>query len=154
MTIYILLFGVLLGLGLFFIAADLLKLPTLATEKAMLLAGKQAKSKPKTIDTALHSAAVKLSAYIPMDEYKKSRMANVLSAAGFSQTPELFTAMAIVKSAAVALAVIPCLVVLPLIGPIVLFLAVLIYFKEHGVQPVGRLQHQFLSGRDDGKLGV
>ena len=130
MTIYILLFGVLLGLGLFFIAADLLKLPTLATEKAMLLAGKQAKSKPKTIDTLLHSAAVKLSKYIPMDEYKKSRMANVLSAAGFSETPELFTVMAIVKSAAVALAVIPCLVVLPLIAPIVLFLAVLIYFKE------------------------
>ena len=130
MTIYILLFGVLLGLGLFFIAADLLKLPTLATEKAMLLAGKQAKSKPKTIDTLLYSAAVKLSKYIPMDEYKKSRMVNVLSAAGFSQTPELFTAMAIVKSAAVALAVIPCLVALPLIAPIVLFLAVLIYFKE------------------------
>lgn len=130
MTIYILLFGVLLGLGLFFIAGDLLKLPTLATEKAMLLAGKQAKSKPKTIDALLHSASVKLSKYIPMDEYKKSRMANVLSAAGFSQTPELFTAMAVVKSAAVALAVIPCLVVLPFIAPIVLFLAVLIYFKE------------------------
>lgn len=130
MTIYILLFGVFLGLGLFFISADLLKLPTLATEKAMLLAGKQAKSKSKTIDTLLYSAAVKLSKYIPMDEYKKSRMANVLSAAGFSETPEIFTAMAIVKSAAVALAVIPCLVVLPLIAPIVLFLAVLIYFKE------------------------
>lgn len=130
MTIYILLFGVLLGLGLFFIAADLLKLPTLATEKAMLLAGKQAKSKPKAIDTLLHSAAVKLSKYIPMDEYKKSRMTNVLSAACFSQTPELFTAMAIVKSAAMALAVIPCLVVLPLLAPIVLFLAILIYFKE------------------------
>ena len=130
MTINILLFGVLLGLGLFFIAADLLKLPTLATEKAMMLAGKQAKSKPKTIDTLLYSAAVKLSKYIPMDEYKKSRMISVLSAAGFSETPELFTAMAIVKSAAVALAVIPCLVVLPLLAPIVLFLAVLIYFKE------------------------
>lgn len=130
MTIYILLFGVLLGLGLFFIAADLLKLPTLATEKAMLLAGKQAKSKPKTIDILLRSAAVKLSKYIPMDEYKKSRMTNVLSAAGFSETPELFTAMAVVKSVAVALAVIPCLIVLPLLAPIVVFLAILIYFKE------------------------
>lgn len=130
MTIYILLFGVLLGLGLFFIAADLLKLPTLATEKAMLLAGKQAKSKPKTLDTLLRSAAVKLSKYIPMDEYKKSRMTNVLSAAGFSETPELFTAMAVVKSVAVALAVIPCLIILPLLAPIVVFLAILIYFKE------------------------
>ena len=108
----------------------MLKLPTLATEKAMLLAGKQAKSKPKAIDTLLRSAAVKLSKYISMDEYKKSRMTNVLSAAGFSETPELFIAMAVVKSAVVALAVIPCLIVLPLLAPIVVFLAILIYFKE------------------------
>jgi tight adherence protein C len=130
MTIYLFLFGVLLGLGLFFIAADLLKLPTIATQKAMLSAGKQAKAKPKTTEALLHTAAVKLSAYIPMDEYTKSRMANVLSAAGLSETPELFTAKAIVKSAAIALAVIPCLLVLPLLAPIVLFLAVLVYFKE------------------------
>ena len=130
MTIYLFLFGVLLGLGLFFIAADLLKLPTLATQKAMLSAGKQAKAKPKTTEALLHTAAVRLSAYIPMDEYKRSRMANVLSAAGLSEAPELFMAKAIVKSAAIALAVIPCLVVLPLLAPIVLFLAVLVYFKE------------------------
>jgi tight adherence protein C len=123
-------FGVLLGLGLFFILADILRLPTLATQKAMLAVGKQAKAKPKATEALLHTAAVKLSAYIPMDEYKKNRMANVLSAAGMSETPELFMAMAIVKSAAIALAVIPCLVVLPLLAPIVLFLAVLVYFKE------------------------
>ncbi len=130
MTIYLFLFGVLLGLGLFFILADILRLPTLATQKAMLAAGKQAKSKPKATEALLHTAAVKLSVHIPMDEYKKNRMANVLSAAGMSETPELFMAMAIVKSAAIALAVIPCLVVLPLLAPIVLFLAVLVYFKE------------------------
>lgn len=130
MTIYLFLFGVLLGLGLFFILADSLRLPTLATQKAMLAAGKQAKAKPKTTEALLHTAAVKLSAYIPMDEYKKNRMTNVLSAAGMSETPELFMAMAIVKSVAIALAVIPCLAVLPLLAPIVLFLAVLVYFKE------------------------
>jgi len=128
--LYLIVFGVLLGLGLFFILADILRLPTLATQKAMLAVGKQAKAKPKATEALLHTAAVKLSAYIPMDEYKKNRMANVLSAAGMSETPELFMAMAIVKSAAIALAVIPCLVVLPLLAPIVLFLAVLVYFKE------------------------
>ncbi len=130
MHLYLIVFGVLLGLGLFFILADILRLPTLATQKAMLAVGKQAKAKPKATEALLHTAAVKLSAYIPMDEYKKNRMANVLSAAGMSETPELFMAMAIVKSAAIALAVIPCLVVLPLLAPIVLFLAVLVYFKE------------------------
>lgn len=130
MTIYIILFGVLLWAGLFFIAADLLRLPTLATQKAMLSAGKRAKAKPKTTDALLRNAGVHLSRYIHMDEYKKSRMANVLSAAGFSDSPELFTAMAIVKGLAMALGIIPCLILLPLLAPIVLFAAVLVYFKE------------------------
>ncbi|WP_312354735.1 secretion protein F [Aminipila sp.] len=130
MTIYIILFGVLLWAGLFFIAADLLRLSTLATQKAMLSAGKQTKTKAKTTDVLLRKAGVRLSRYIPMDEYKKSRMANILSAAGFSDSPELFTAMAVVKAAAIALCIIPCLIVLPLLAPIVLFAAVLVYFKE------------------------
>ncbi|NLO86914.1 MAG: secretion protein F [Clostridiales bacterium] len=130
MTIYIVLFGVLLGLGLFFIAADLLRLPTLATQKAMLSAGKQAKATPKTTDTLLRNAAVRLSRYIRMDEYKKSRMVNVLSASGLSDTPELFTAMAVVKAMSIALCIIPCLIVLPLLAPIVLSAAILVYFKE------------------------
>ena len=130
MTIYIILFGVLLWAGLFFITADLLRLPTLATQKAMLSAGKQTREKPKTIDALLRNAAVRLSRYIRMDEYKKSRMANVLSAAGLSDSPELFTAMAIVKAMSIALCIIPCLIILPLLAPIVLFTAILVYFKE------------------------
>jgi tight adherence protein C len=130
MTIYLFLFGVLLSAGLFFIAADLLRLPTLATQKAILSSGKQTKEKPKTIDMLLRNAAIRLCHYIRMDEYKKSRMANVLSAAGFFDSPELFMAMAIVKAMSIALCIIPCLIVLPLLAPIVLFTAILFYFKE------------------------
>ena len=64
MTIYLFLFGVLLSTGLFFLAADLLHLPTLATQKAMLSAGKQAKSKPKTTD-ALPVSYTHLERWIP-----------------------------------------------------------------------------------------
>lgn len=130
MTIYLFLFGVLLSAGLFFIAADLLRLPTLATQKAILSSGKQTKEKSKTIDMLLRNAAIRLCHYIRMDEYKKSRMANVLSAAGFFDSPELFMAMAIVKAMSIALCIIPCLIVLPLLAPIVLFTAILFYFKE------------------------
>ncbi|NLU24190.1 MAG: secretion protein F [Clostridiales bacterium] len=130
MTGAIFLFGVLLATGFFFIAADLLRLPSLAAQKAMLAAGKQSKTKPKTIDTLLQSAAVRLSRLIRMDEYKRGRMKNVLSAAGLNMTPELFTASAIVKAASVALLAIPCIFVLPLLALVALFLAVLIYFKE------------------------
>jgi flagellar protein FlaJ len=130
MTGAIFLFGVLLAAGLFFIAADLLRLPSLAAQKAMLAAGKQAKAKPKTVDTLLQSAAVRLSHLIRMNEYKRSRMKNVLSAAGLNTTPELFTATAIVKAASVAVLAVPSIFVLPLLVPVALFLAVLIYFKE------------------------
>ncbi len=130
MQLNILLFGALLAAGLFFIAADYLRLPSFATQKAMLAAVKQTGAKPKNADTLLQDAAVRISRHIRIDEYKCGRMKNVLSAAGINMTPELFTASAIVKAAAVALGVIPSLIILPLLSPIVIFLTVLVYFKE------------------------
>jgi len=44
------LFAVLLAAGLFFILADVLKLPTMGAAKAMLSAGKQDKKAAKTVD--------------------------------------------------------------------------------------------------------
>lgn len=46
MVLLIFIFGVLLALGLFFIMADLLKLPRLATQRAMLSVGRQERSRP------------------------------------------------------------------------------------------------------------
>jgi len=129
MAIWLLFFGVLLAGGLFFILADILRLPTLATQKAMLSAGRQAKVKTKTVEALMMGWAVKLSRLIRMDEYKRHRMANTLNAAGLDMTPELFTAYALTKSGCILLAVIPCLIVLPLLAPVVLILAVLTYFK-------------------------
>lgn len=130
MTAYLILFGVLLALGLFFIAADILRLPRLATQKAMLEAGKQARPKARTIETLLHCTAVKLSVYLPMEEYRKSRMTRVLSAAGLNLTPELFASQAIVKAGAIGLGIIPALALLPLLAPFLLILAIVMYFKE------------------------
>lgn len=130
MTILIFTFGILLAIGLFLISADLLKLPSIATQKAMLSAGKQGKEKAKTVDALLMGWAVKLAKYIPMDEYKKSRMKNTLNAAGMNFTPEEFISSAILKSGIIAILIIPCLMILPLIAPILMFLSIIIYFKE------------------------
>ena len=130
MTILIFTFGILLAIGLFLIFADLMKLPSIATQKAMLSAGKQGKEKAKTVDALLMGWAVKLAKYIPMDEYKKSRMKNTLNAAGMNLTPEEFIASASLKSGIIALLIIPCLMILPLIAPILMFLSIIIYFKE------------------------
>lgn len=76
------------------------------------------------------AGAVRLSKIIWMDEYKKSRMTNVLKAAGISMTPEVYTAYAIVKAGAIFLGVIPCLFLFPLLSPMLVFLSILVYFKE------------------------
>jgi flagellar protein FlaJ len=124
------LFAVLFAGGLFFIFAEALKLPTMGATKAMLSAGKQGKKASKTVEVYLMSGAVKLSKIIRMDEYQKSRMANILKSAGISMTPEVYTAYAIVKAGAILLGVIPCLLIFPLLSPVLVFLAVLVYFKE------------------------
>ncbi|SHE61074.1 tight adherence protein C [Tissierella praeacuta DSM 18095] len=130
MTFLIIIFGILLALGLFFIMADILRLPSLATQRAMQFAGKQGKEKIKSIDILLLGWAVKLAKYIPIDEYKRNRMKNTLNASGINMTPEEYMASAIVKSGLISLVVIPCLMILPLLTPIIAFLSILVYFRE------------------------
>lgn len=130
MTLLIIIFGILLALGLFFIMADILRLPSLATQRAMQSAGKQGNDKTKNIDILIQGWAVKLAKYIPIDEYKRSRMKNTLNASGINMTPEEYMASAILKAALIALGVVPCLIILPLLAPIIVFLSILVYFKE------------------------
>ena len=130
MTGLLFLFGLFLALGLFFLAAAILRLPTIGAAKAMLGTVKQEKKAAKTVETYLMTVAVRLAKYIRMDEYKRSRMNNVLKASGMNLTPEVYQAYAFVKSGAVLLGIVPCVFLLPLLSPVVVILAVLIYFKE------------------------
>lgn len=130
MIFLIFIFGILLSLGLFFIISDLFKLPRLATQKAMQSAGREGKQKSKNIDILLLGWAVRLSKYIPMDEYKKARMRNTLNASGINMTPEEYIASALVKAGLIGIGIIPALIILPLLAPIILFLSIMTYFKE------------------------
>lgn len=129
MIFHLFLFGLLLSAGLFFVLADLLRLPTLAAEKAMLSAGKTKKSARKTLETLLMKAAVRLSGYFRMDGYKRHRMASTLAAAGIDMSPEVFSAYAATQAGAILLLIVPSLMVMPLLAPMLLFLAVMVYFK-------------------------
>ena len=122
--------GILLAAGLYFILTGILKLPTMNTAKAMLNAGRKNNKAAQSMEAWLMAAAVKLSKHIRMDEYKYSRMANILKAAGISMTPEVYSAYAITKAGAILLGVLPCLLLFPLLSPVLIILAVLTYFKE------------------------
>ena len=124
------LFGVFLALGMFFLSAAVLHLPTIGAAKAMLGTVKQERKAAKTLETGLMTVAVRLAKYIRLDEYRRGRMANVLKASGMNLTPEVYQAYAIVKAGVVLLGVIPCILLLPLLSPVVVILALLLYFQE------------------------
>ncbi len=130
MTFLLLLFGTAVAAGLFFIAADILKLPRLSAEKALLSAGKKDSKPFKSLDALFLGWAIKLAKFIHMDEYKRARLTRMLNAAGMDMTPEVYTAYTIVKPCAMLLLVIPCLIIFPLLALVVVVLAILVYFKE------------------------
>ena len=129
MTFIIFCFGIALAAGLFFVTADLLKLPRLSTEKALLSAGNREKKQIKSMDALFLGWAIKLSKLIKMDEYKKLRRERLLAAAGIDMTPEVYTAYTIIKPVALLLCIIPGLLFFPLLAPIIVLLSILLYFK-------------------------
>ncbi|MFR9236768.1 MAG: secretion protein F, partial [Eisenbergiella massiliensis] len=80
MTGLLFLFGTLLALGLFFLAASFFRLPTIGTARAMLGAAKQERKAARSIETYLMTVAVQAARFIRIDEYKRSRMNHVLAA--------------------------------------------------------------------------
>ena len=100
MAVLIFVFGALLALGLCFIAADFLKLPRLATQRAMLSVGRQEKKQARSMEAFLMGWAVKLAPHIHMDEYKRSRLKNTLNAAGMGMTPEVYRWLELAASCA------------------------------------------------------
>ena len=72
MVFLIFLFGILLAMGLFFIMADLLRLPRLATQRAMLSVGRQEKKQARSVEALLMGWAVRLA------PHKTKNMANAM----------------------------------------------------------------------------
>lgn len=130
MKMLLFLFGVVLAAGLYFVVADLLKIPRLATERALISAGRRDRSLVKSLEALILGWSVKLAKFIPMDDYKRRRLESKLAAAGLDMTPEVYTAYGILKPCLILLGVIPCLLVLPILSAVVVVLALLTWFKE------------------------
>lgn len=126
----LLLFGIFLAFGMFFLLAERLRLPALKTSKAIVNTGKQEKKMSMILDAWLMDGAVKVSGFIRINQYKRSRMANMLKASGMAMTPEVYTAYAILKAGGVCIFAIPCLFLVPLLAVLAIFLGVLVYFRE------------------------
>lgn len=128
MRVIILMAGI--AFGLYFIIADRLKIPYLKASKAIMNMGRKDRRLTTVIEAVIMDLSIKLSRFIPMDMYRKNRLAATMKAAGISMTPECYQAHAIIKALAVGLLILPCLLIFPLISAAVVVLAVLVYFKE------------------------
>ena len=130
MGVLLFLFGTALAAGLYFVLADLLKIPRLATERALISAGRRERSLVKALEALILGWALKLAPLIRMDEYKYRRLESKLTAAGLDMTPQVYTAYSILKPCLILLGIIPCLLILPILSPLIVVLAVLTWFKE------------------------
>jgi len=124
-------FACLFAAGAYFIIADRLKIPTLATTKAVIAVTRREKKKAKSFEAIVFDLAVKLARYIKMNDYKKRKMAATLKSADINLSPEVFTAKAIVKAVLFLSPVVICVPFLPILAPVFIFLSIAVFFKEY-----------------------
>lgn len=130
MYLILLCFGTLFGLGAFFLLAGLLRLPTSASTKAVLTVTSRGKSQKGSINAVLFDMAARLSPLVHLDNYKRKKLEAQLKSAEIKMSPETYIAAAWVKAGLIALLIIPALLIFPILAPVIVFLAVAVYFKE------------------------
>ena len=90
--------GALCGVGLFFVLADVYRIPYLKTSKAVESLSKQQKEKTSALNIWLGNLADFLARHMKLNEFKKAQFEADLKTAQMDITPEKFKANAIVKA--------------------------------------------------------
>ena len=123
--------GILAAVGLAFVLADVYHLPTLKARKATNNLGKKGERKVGMIEIYLKDFSAFLSKKLKLNEYKRAQLAADLKTAGMEITPEAYVADAITKALAIAVFAVPVFFLFKLLSLVVLFIAVIVYFKEY-----------------------
>ena len=119
--------GVLVGIAMFMILADRFRIPYMRTSKAVNNLAKQQKEKTSSIDVWLSSVASFIARKLRLNEFKKAQLESDLRTAQMDISPAMFVANAIVKSLIVGVFAIPVLFIFPILSPVILFLAFILY---------------------------
>lgn len=123
--------GILVGIGMMYIMLDIFKVPYLKTSQSVKTLSKRQREKTSTLDILLGSVANSLSKIIRINEYKRAELENDLKTARMDITPEQYKANAIVKAAVLGVFAIPMLFIFPLLSPVILIAAVVVYNIEN-----------------------
>ena len=122
--------GILCGVGLFFVLADAYRIPYFKTSRAVESLSKKQKDKTSGLNLFLSGIAERIAKHLKLNEFKRAQLEADLKTAQMDISPEMFKANALVKAGIIAVFAIPVAFILPLLVPVVLFLAVFLYRME------------------------
>ena len=123
------LIGAIFGVGLFLIFADCFRVPFFRTSKAINNVAKRQEKKTSTLDIWLGDLAMWISKKLRLNEFKRMQLEIDLRSAGVNMSPEMHIANSLVKAMLIGVMAIPMLFIFPLLTPIIVALAVMMYFK-------------------------
>jgi len=124
------LFSMSFSVGMYLILKDALHLPSRRSIKAVQVIAKRERKKSKNFDVVINDWAIRLSKIIHLTEYSRRKLTATLKSANIKLSPETFVAKAWFKAGMMLLFIIPALLIFPMVFPVILFLAVAVYFRE------------------------
>ena len=123
--------GILVGIGMMYILLDVFKVPYLKSSKSVKTLSKSQREKTSSVDVWLGGIANSLAKIIKINEYKRTELESDLRIARMDITPEQYKANAIVKSLVLGVFAIPVLFIFPLLSPVILIAALVVYNSEN-----------------------
>lgn len=123
---------ILFGFAVYNLSCAFVDVPTSKTSKMMLLARKQQGIKnEKLLDVYLTKVAELVAPYLRLDKLKRNKLQAALTISGLELTPEVYTARAWVTAGAVGLCAVFMAPLMPLMVPILIGLAVALWFSTY-----------------------
>ena len=130
MTFLALIAIIFFGFAVYNLTCAFVDIPTKKTSQMMMLSRKQQGTKnEKLLDVYVTKIAGWIAPYLRLDRLKRNKVQRALDIAGLQLTPEVYTARAWVTAGAVGLCAIPIAFLIPLLVPILIGLAVALWFS-------------------------
>ena len=131
MTLMALLAVCLFGTALYYLTCAFADVPTRKTSRMMLMAQRQGKRRENIFDVYAAKVSSKIAPYVRLDKMKRASLERTLKIAGISLTPECYVAKAWVIAGTVALCAVPMAFLIPLMVPVLIGLAVALWFSTY-----------------------
>lgn len=120
------------GIATYNLACAIVDVPTSKTSRMMMLARKQQGAKPEQLlDVYITKIAGLFERWFKLDKMKRSKLQAALIIAGVELSPEIYTLKAYVKAGLVALCALPMAFIMPLFVPVLIGLAVALWFSSY-----------------------